>query len=98
MNKIKQSLQELSTHLSGRKTRFQAIWVASQDFKEAFDHFIVELDQLEKKQQKNKDISVQWKVVKGQHEEQIQVESKIDTLKSIFDKLYADGMRLVEDR
>ena len=47
VNKIKQSLQELSTRLSGRKTRFQAIWVASQDFKEAFDHFIVELDQLE---------------------------------------------------
>jgi len=62
VNKIKQPLQELSTRLTDRRTRLQAILVASQDFKDAFDHFIVELDQLEKKQQKNKPISVQWKV------------------------------------
>lgn len=97
LNKVKKPLDELLSVLSDRKTRLHNVLVANQDFKVAFDDFVSELDKLDNKQTKQKPISVDWKTLKLQDEEQKAVEKEIEVVKPMYEKLMASGDKLVKE-
>ena len=96
LNKVKQPLTELRSILSERKTRLHNVLVATQDFNVAFDDFISELDKLENKHYKQKPISVDWKTLKSQDDEQNGVDKEIQALQPIYEKLVVSGVEIVK--
>ena len=97
LTRVKQPLEGLTAMLAQRKTRFQHVLIATQDFQVAFDDFFVEVDKTEKKNSKLKPISVDWKKLRAQDEELHGIENEIDSLKPMFEKLIKAGEQICKE-
>ena len=97
LSKVGQPLDEMLTILSERKTRLQEALLRAQEFRLNVKNVTTELDQLDKKLDKQKPVSVDWKTLRKQDEEHKDFESNVDTLKPIYEKFSEMGKKVVKE-
>ena len=95
--KIKYPVEEISSVLSNQETDIYTKLVNDQEFDNAVEDVIYQIDKLSSKLSLQKPISVEWKTLKLQNDKQHLIKKKVTSLTHMCEKLKEVGEQVIKE-